>query len=143
MIYPQLLIYETHGLYAARLRPLAEEHQWLLREPRRRDACIRLLQKPHPAVLVIQVDSEVIDSMRLLQQIHAQCPRTAAVIVGEVRNDALAALAWHFGARCVLLPPQPRHLLPTVIMGLMKAALDQRQAAAPATIEEIPTAEPE
>lgn len=130
MLYPQLLVYETDGLLAASLRPLAEERRWALREPRQLGACLRLLRRPHPAVLVLKIGADVIREMSLLERVRWLRPEAATVVVGDVENGALALLAWHFGAGYVLVPPQPRFLLPAVIVSLMEHSVSRLRPAA-------------
>ncbi|HEY7310966.1 MAG TPA: hypothetical protein VH643_16500 [Gemmataceae bacterium] len=54
MRHPQVLVYESDGRLADVLRPLAEKNKWLLREPRQLSACLRLLDRGGPGVLVLR-----------------------------------------------------------------------------------------
>lgn len=137
MLYPQLLVFETDGLLAALLRPLAEERRWLLREPRRADSCVRLLRRGHPAVLVLRLGSDVLQGLSLLERVTLLCPDAQVIVVGDTDNPELAGLAWHLGARYVLLPPQPRSRLAAVVAGLMDAAIAQRQAIPAGTTGDV------
>ena len=110
MRYPQLLVYETDGLLASTLRPLAENRKWILREPRQTAACLRLLRRAHPAVLVIKVGTDMSREMNLLERIRWLRPEAFTVVVLGAANPPVAALAWHAGATYVLAPPQPRKL---------------------------------
>ena len=55
MQYPQILVYETDGLLAAMLRETAKEKRWALREPRKRESCLRLIRTLCPSVLVLKI----------------------------------------------------------------------------------------
>lgn len=128
MLYPQLLVFERDGLVTALLRPLAEQRKWFVREPRRADACVRLLRRGHPAVLVIRVEADVLPALALVQRVAWLCPQTQIVVSAEVANPDLLGLALHLGARYVLMPPQLRNRLPTVVENLMDAAIERLQA---------------
>jgi DNA-binding NarL/FixJ family response regulator len=149
MLYPQLLVFERDGLLAALLRPLAEQRKWFIREPRRADACVRLLRRRHPAVLVIRVETDVLPALALVQRVAWLCPETQMVVSADVANAELLGLALHLGARYVLMPPQPRNRLPTVVENLMDAAIarlraagtPQRQGATTAADDELPEAD--
>lgn len=140
MHYPQVVIFERDGLLAALLRPLAEQHKWFVREPRREDACLRLLRRGLPAVLVIRLQADVVPGLALLERATWLCPETLAIVVGEVDNPELAALAWHLGARYVLMPPEPRGRLPAVIESLMHAATERLHAVHSPQEEDLPEA---
>jgi hypothetical protein len=128
MLYPQLLTYETDGLLAALLRPLAEQKQWMLREPRRLDACLRLLGRGHPTVLVIRAGSDLLEAMTLLERMAWLGLPGQTVVVADVHNPELFGLAWHLGASYVLMPPQPRYRLPEIVTSLMETAIQRRQS---------------
>lgn len=125
MRYPQLLVYESDGLLAGMLRPLAEERKWVLREPRQTAACLRLLRRAHPAVLVIKVGTDSAGEMNLLERVRWLRPEAFTVVVLEPANPAVAALAWHAGATYVVAPPQPRTTLPELISSLMENAIER------------------
>jgi hypothetical protein len=55
MQYPQILVYETDGLLAGMLRETAKVKRWALREPRKRESCLRLLSSLCPSVLVLKM----------------------------------------------------------------------------------------
>lgn len=125
MHYPQVLIYENDGRLAALLQPDAQAHHWALREPRQLDACIRLLRRARPGVLVLKVGRDLTREFALLERVRWLCPEATAVVVADMHNAALAGLAWHLGAHYVLMPPQPREQLVNVLAGLMKHAADR------------------
>lgn len=120
MQYPQVLIYENDGRLAALLQPYAEARQWSLRQPRRLDACIRLLRRARPGVLVLKIGRDLARELTLLERVRWLCPDAAAVVVADMHNAALAGIAWHLSADYVLMPPQPREQLPSVLAGLMR-----------------------
>ena len=122
MRYPQILVYESDGLLAQTLKPLARDRKWALREPRRPESCLRLLRRGSPGVLVLKVGRDVVAELELLERVGWLFPDTAAVVVGDRDDPALVGLAWDLGAGYVLFPPRPRDLLPEVVAGLMQGA---------------------
>jgi hypothetical protein len=44
MRFPQIVVYERDDRLAELLRPTALERRWKLRQPRRSESCLRLLQ---------------------------------------------------------------------------------------------------
>lgn len=130
MHYPQVLVYESDGRLARRLQSLARTRKWFVREPRRLDACLRLLRGNNPCVLVLKIGSDVVRELALLEQVHWLCPEAATVVAGDTENPALAGLAWHLGASYVLFPPQPPDLLPVVVTHLMEARINERRPPA-------------
>jgi hypothetical protein len=121
MRYPQLLVYEGDGRLAAQLRPLAEEKRWSLREPRQPEACLRLLGRGRPQVLVVKTGRDLERELALLDRVRWLDPGTAAVVVCDSDHPGLAGLAWDLGAAYVLMPDAPRDSLPEVVLGLMSA----------------------
>jgi len=126
VLYPRILVYEGDGSLARLLRPLAEERRWSLREPRRPDACLALLRRGDPAVLVLKLGRDVVRELGLLERVHWLHPNTGSVVVGDVEDAALADLAWELGAGCVWTSPRPRDQLPAVVAGLMEAAVSHQ-----------------
>jgi DNA-binding NtrC family response regulator len=117
--HPQVLIYETDGRLADLLRGLAKERRWALRQPRRPEACLSLLQTGGPAVLVLRVGADLVRQMTLLERVTWLCPEAATVVVGDEANEVLAGLAWDLGASYVLAPPESRDRLPALVAELM------------------------
>jgi hypothetical protein len=115
-----LLVYEDDGRLAALLRPAAEGHGWPLREPRQLAACLRLLRRGGPNVLVLKLSRDLERDLSLLERVAWLEPDTATVVVGDSDHAALAGLAWDLGADFVLLPPLPRERLPEIVTGLMQ-----------------------
>jgi hypothetical protein len=120
--YPQVLVYETDGRLAALLRPLAEEHKWSLREPRRPDTALRLLGEGGPGVVVLRLSADRLAELALLDRITWLFPNAAAVVVLDGDAAGLSGLAWDLGASFVLGPGQDRDLLPDLVRGLMRPA---------------------
>ena len=110
MRHPQVLVYETDNRLARALQPLCAERRWVLREPRRTEACLELLRE-RPGVLVLRLGKQLERELRLLRDVSWRCPAARSIVVGDVENDALAGLAWDLGAHYVLFPPQPRELV--------------------------------
>jgi hypothetical protein len=147
MRYPQILMFESDGLLAGMLRETAKTNRWALREPRRPEACLRLLRSQCPTVLVLKIatqmkrepglpikeeeqrtraqsrEREQIRSMELLDQIHWWHPDTAIVVVGDAEDVSLTGLAWELGGNYVLMPPQSRQQLPDLVAVMMKEAI--------------------
>jgi hypothetical protein len=119
MHHPQLLIFEYDGKLATLLRPMAEQRRWVLREPRQVGACLRLLRRGGPGVLVLMLGRDLERAFTLLERVSWLSPETGRVVVGESEHAWLAGLAWDLKADFVLLPPLGRELLPDVVAGLM------------------------
>src|SRR5437879_4426434 len=98
MQHSQLLIVESNGRLAAELRELAnKKHRWALREPRQQEACLRLLRRGGPAVLVIKVGRDIEQELALLETISWRYPDTRIVAFGDVENPTLVDLIWDLG----------------------------------------------
>jgi DNA-binding response OmpR family regulator len=118
--YPQVLVCESDGHLAALLREVAERRKWSLREPQQLAACLRLLRRAVPSVLVLKVGRDLEHDLSLLERVAWLRPDAGLVVVGDTDHAALAGLAWDLGADFVLLPPLPRELLPDIVAGLMR-----------------------
>ncbi len=123
MHLPQVLVFEIEGRLANLLRPVVEERRWSLREPRRMETCLQHLQRGGPGVVVIRMGPDLERELSLLERVTSLHPGAPAIVVGESDHPGLASLAWDLGASYVLVPPQPRDLLPEVVVGLMAAVL--------------------
>jgi DNA-binding response OmpR family regulator len=119
---PQVLIYEQDHRLAGWLREQLKELKWTCREVRSPESCLHLLRHGGPNVVVLKVGHDLKGEMRFLERSGRLYPETAAVVVSDMDNPALAALAWDLGARYVLSPPQPRDSLPAIVVALMGAA---------------------
>jgi hypothetical protein len=120
MRLPQLLIYEGDEKLVALLRPLAEERKWALRQPQQSLACLDLLARGGPAVLVLRAGTDLERELTLLDRAVWLCPWVRAVVILEAVHPALEAVAWDLGAAYVHAPPQARELLPEVVAGLLE-----------------------
>ena len=129
MRHPQLLVYESDGRLAGLLRPLADKHKWLLREPRQLSACLRLFGRGGPGVLVLRAGRNVERELAALEQVSWLYPDAATVLVGEGDQAWMSGLAWDLGATYVLLPPQVRERLPDLVKGLMERYQPESAAA--------------
>jgi hypothetical protein len=121
MRLPQVLVYENDGRLAEILRRQRKPHRWSLREPRRPESCLRLLQRGGPSILVLKVGNDLLEELTLLDRVSWLFPDTATVAVGEADNPVLAGLAWDLGAALVLFPPQPRYDLPDIVSRLLES----------------------
>ena len=119
MQMPQIVVYEKDGRLKLQLEPLAEERRWALREVRQPEACLRLLARGGPTVLVLKVGRDLEREFALLERATWLYPDAPTVVVADGDRPDLAGLAWDLGAACVLLPPQPRERLPEIVGGLM------------------------
>ena len=121
MHHPQLLVVESDGRLAALWEPLAKKRRWALREPRQAEACVSLLQRGGPGVLVLKIGRDLEREFALLDRMAWLCPDTGRVVIGEADHTHLAGLAWDLGADCVLFLPQPPDRLDEIVVGLMQA----------------------
>src|SRR5262245_10845867 len=144
MRFPQLIVYDRDGRLTAWLEKTAEERRWTLpkrdrtaprpgqgdgpppkkgywalRKPRVPAACLRLLARGVPSVLVLKAGRDLKDGeIPLLERVTWLYPDAAVVVVSEVDHPALAGLAWDLGASLVLSPPLSRDQLPDIVAGL-------------------------
>jgi DNA-binding NarL/FixJ family response regulator len=132
MHYPQLLIYETDRRLASLLQRLADNNNWLLREPRQPSAVLRLLERGGPGVLVLRLSRDLEREMALLEQVSWLHPDAAVILVADNEQRGLSGLAWDLGARWMLLPPHTRESLEEIVLCLMA----QYQPGVPASGDE-------
>ena len=69
MRFPQVLIYENDGRIAELLRRDDKSRRWALREPRRPEACFRLLRRGGPNALVLKVRTDLFQELTLLDRV--------------------------------------------------------------------------
>lgn len=119
MKFPQLLVYETDGRLARMLEGTAGTHRWVLREPRRVESCLRLLERVGPAVVVVKLGNDLESAFTLVAQTSWRFPEATVVVVAEREDAVLTDLAWDLGAGYVLAPPRPRDSLLEVVANLM------------------------
>jgi hypothetical protein len=126
MRYPQVLIYDEEGGLARALAPLAEARQpaWILRQPRRIDACARLVTRGHPSVLVLKAGRDLVREMTLIDRVRFASPEAQVVVVAIAASPALTALAWHLGAAFVFTADPAPEALADVIDGLLKRSFE-------------------
>jgi hypothetical protein len=103
---------------------------WLLHETRQPAACMRLLQKGGPTVLIIQLTKDATVELELLEQANRRIPDALSVVVGEEAHRSLAPLAWDLGATAVLLPPRVGERLQEIVLGFMKSVMARALADA-------------
>jgi DNA-binding NtrC family response regulator len=118
--HPQVLVYESDGRLAEVLRPLAEKNKWLLREPRQLSACLRLLDRGGPGVLVLRLSRDRERELALLEQLSWLHPDVSPILVADGEQASLSSLAWDLGVSWVLLPPQTRERLAEMVASLMR-----------------------
>jgi DNA-binding NarL/FixJ family response regulator len=126
MRYPQVLIHDDDGGLARALTPLAETRKprWVLRQPRRLDACARLVMRGHPSVLVVKAGRDVNREMALIDRVRAASPEVPVVVVAVAASPALTALAWHLGAAFVFTAEPAPEALVAVVEKLMQRAFE-------------------
>jgi hypothetical protein len=95
---------------------------WLLREPRQSQACLRLLRRGGPIVLVLQLSGDGEAELALLDHAAWLYPEVLIVVVAGEAHRPLVPLAWDLGATAVIVPPQAREQLQPTVLGLMQAA---------------------
>ena len=122
MRFPQLLVYETDGRLARMLEGTAGTHRWVLREPRRVEACLRLLRRGGPAIVLVKLESDLESAFTLVEQTTGRFPEATVVVVADGEDAALTDLAWDLGAGYVHAPPRPRDALLEVVANLMGTA---------------------
>jgi DNA-binding NarL/FixJ family response regulator len=119
MRYPQLIVFEADGRVAAALGPAAEERGWALRQPRRIDGALGLLQRGGPNVLVIRAGRDLEREFTLLDRASEQFPEAAVVVLLDSPHPKLVGLAWDLGAHCVLTADVPRGRLVELVESLL------------------------
>jgi len=120
MRHPQVLVYETDGRLAELLRRESKSRRWSVREPRSLDACLRLLQRGGPSVLVLKIGKDLVRETTLLERVMWQFPDTSAFVVSDTEDSRIAALAWDLGATFIVFPSLPRQGLHNLIAGFLE-----------------------
>jgi DNA-binding NtrC family response regulator len=120
MHYPQLLVYETDRRLAMMLQPLADKRQWLLREPRQLSACLRLLDRRGPGVMVVRLSRDLERELAMLEQVAWLHPETAILLVVDAEQMGLSSLAWDLGVCWILPPPHARERVTELTVHLMR-----------------------
>jgi hypothetical protein len=119
----QVLTYGIDGVFAERLRELAQAKRFFLRETSQLAACRNVLQSSPPSVFVLMLGRDLEKELALLEQVHASLPGTATIAVSETDNPALAGLAWDLGATYALFPPTPLETITELVSKLLPVAL--------------------
>ncbi len=136
MMLPLVLILEREHRLAEALREPASQWRWLLREPRRPEQAIRLLQRRGPGVVVMQVSATPEKDLLLLQRLRDASPESAMVVVLEREIPQLAGLAWDLGAHMVYFAPAP-------VAALVETTTQFLRSLHPRIGPAIPLAEPD
>ena len=129
MKHPQVVVYESDGWLADQVRRLAGENAWLVRESRRPDACLNMLEDSRPAVLLLRLERELLDGLTLLSQVTEGAPDCPVVLVSDVKMEGaeqraqLSALAFDLGARYVIFPPLQQPVIEDLVATLMRATI--------------------
>jgi len=121
MKHPQVVVYEGDGRLAQLLRQPLRACRWVLREPRQREVCLRLLRGGGPTVFVLKLGVNLEQELPLLDRAQALAHGARTVVVGDLQNEPLANLAWDLGASFVLFPPMPHDWLPDLVSRLMQS----------------------
>lgn len=119
MKHPRLLVYETDGRLAAALRPLATRHAWLLREPRRLETVLRLLERGGPHLLLIRTGRDLEREITLLHRVRERCPDVNVVLLCDSDHPRLLGLGWDLGATYVLPAAEARERLLDLVEALL------------------------
>lgn len=142
MKYPQLIVLEIDGWLAKHLRPLAEEHRWLIREPRTVEAALGFANELRPGVLLVQLDlgAQKFGAFALIADAHRLRPDIPVIAVSEVKLNDADRIAWtaafmDLGARYVLFPPLTRPVVEDVVSGLMAASIRRATGGEPTSAE--------
>jgi DNA-binding NarL/FixJ family response regulator len=120
MRFPQLLVFESDGRLAACLRGPAAERGWSLREPRRLDSALRLLERGGPNLLLIRAGRDLEREFALLDRATERFPDSAVVLIADGDHPRLIGLAWDLGATYVLTADQARERLVELAESLLR-----------------------
>ncbi len=140
MRYPQVILYEnpaataepvallrerSSATLAELLHPLIESERWLLREPRRPEACLQLLGEVRPMVLIVRLERKLTDELTMLLEANRRAPDVPILVVNAARLGSqprlqLTALAYDLNARCVLFPPLSEELFLDTVRSMMR-----------------------
>lgn len=133
MKHPQIVIFETDGLLARHLEPLAALRRWLVRESRQAPACVNLLRAGGPSVLVLKIGRNLVRELTNLDEFHEQAPEVPIIVVGDAADAPLQALLYELGATYVLFPPEQRQHLDAVVTSALESACARYQPMSPST----------
>ena len=135
MRFPQIVIRESEGWVARQLHEAAEEHRWLVREPRTLTETRTLVREPRPTLLVLQVEpaSEDPAPFALIADVNQRNPDVATIVVSDTKLPDAERVAWtavlfDLGASFVLFPPLSKSVLEDAATGLLAAAIRRMQS---------------
>jgi DNA-binding response OmpR family regulator len=117
----RLIVFESDGRLAAALRQLAADRGWSLREPRRQETVLRLLERGGPNLLLIRAGRDLEREFTLLARVTERHPGAAVVLLSDSDHPRLLGLGWDLGATYVLTADQARGRLIEVVEGLLRA----------------------
>ena len=117
----RLIVFESDGRLAAALRPLAADRGWSLREPRRQETVLRLLERGGPNLLLIRVGRDLEREFTLLARVTERHPEASVVLLCDSDHPRLLGLGWDLGATYVLTAEQARARLVELVEGLLRA----------------------
>jgi hypothetical protein len=119
MRFPQLIVFETDGRLAAALRPLAAERAWSLREPRRVESVLRLLERGGPNVLLVRTGRDLDRELALVERVSRRFASAGILVIVDSDHARLLGLTWDLGATYVLQASQARDRLIELVEKLL------------------------
>ena len=125
MRYPQIVVYERDGRLAELLRRLAGERRWKIREPRRLELCLRMLDGAGLSVFVLRAGTDIVREMTLMDEVLWLCPEVATVVVSDGNQPALDCLAWELGVAYVHASLTSRTGLPDLVSHMMDSLVSR------------------
>jgi DNA-binding response OmpR family regulator len=136
MMLPLVLIHERERRIAQAFREPADQYRWLLREPRRLEQAVRLLQRRGPGVVILQIATAPDRDLQLLYRLREASPQSGIIAVLERDLPQLAGLVWDAGAHMVYFAPPPLEALIETTATFLRSLYPQVGPA-------IPLAEPD
>lgn len=119
MRHPLLLTLGVTGRLLEVLGQLARERGVVHHALRRPKGCLRLLRGGGCGVVLVRLGQDLEQETTLLAELAASFPETAAVVLDDSGNPALAGLAWDLGAACVVAPPLGPDQVPAIVARLL------------------------
>jgi DNA-binding NarL/FixJ family response regulator len=141
MRFRQILVYETDGRIAELLRRENKARTAVVREPRRLDTCLRLLEEGGPGVLILRLGRDFMRELSLLDQITWLYPETATIVIGDSAAPPLLDLVWDLGAGLVLPYCPAGRALNEIVRGFLTESEKTGNPTNQASVREHPTAE--
>ena len=131
-----VVIHERERRLAEALRSFAEQNRWLLREQRRQEQILKVLQRRGPGAFILQVAAAPEKDLALLQRVREASAQTGIIAVLDRENPSLAGLVWDLGANMVFFAPVASQALADTVSMLLRSLQFQVDAT-------IPMAEPD